>query len=57
MRLDYQTGKRELVREIAPADQAGVNSQFGIVVTPDATAYAYSTVQMLHELYLVDGLK
>jgi serine/threonine protein kinase/Tol biopolymer transport system component len=57
MRLDYETGKRELVREIAPADQAGVNSQFGIVVTPDATAYAYSTVQMLHELYLVDGLK
>jgi serine/threonine protein kinase len=57
MRLDYETGKRELVREIAPADQAGIASSFGIVVTPDATAYAYSTVQMLHELYLVEGLK
>jgi Tol biopolymer transport system component len=57
MRLDYQTGKRELVREIAPADRAGVSTSFQIVVTPDAQAYAYSLVQMLHELHLVEGLK
>jgi Tol biopolymer transport system component len=57
MRLDYKTGKRELVREIAPADRAGVSPSFGIFVTPDAQAYAYSLVQMLHELHLVEGLK
>jgi serine/threonine protein kinase len=57
MRLDYETGKRELVREIAPTDRAGVNSGFGIVVTPDAKAYAYNPAQMLHELHLVEGLK
>jgi hypothetical protein len=57
MRLDYETGKRELVREIAPADRAGVSSGFGIVVTPDAKAYAYSLIQMLHELHLVEGLR
>ena len=57
MRLDYQTGKRELVREIAPADRAGVGTSFGIIVTPDAQAYTYSLVQMLHELHLVEGLK
>jgi hypothetical protein len=57
MRLNYETGKRELVREITPADRAGVSSGLGIVVTPDAKAYAYSLVQMLHELHLVEGLK
>ncbi len=57
MRLDYHTGKRELVREIAPADRAGVSTSFPIVVTPDAHAYAYSLIQMLHELHLVEGLK
>ena len=57
MRLDYETGKRELVREVAPADRAGVSSSFGIVPTPDAKAYAYSLSQMLHELHLVEGLK
>jgi hypothetical protein len=49
MRLDYETGKREFVREVAPTDRAGVNSSFGIVVTPDAKAYAYNPSQMLHE--------
>jgi eukaryotic-like serine/threonine-protein kinase len=57
MRLDYETGKRELVREVAPADRAGVTPSFGIIVTPDAKAYAYSLTQMLHELHLVEGLK
>jgi hypothetical protein len=57
MRLEYETGKRELVREIAPTDRAGVVSSFGIKVTPDGKAYAYSTTQMLHELHLVEGLK
>jgi Tol biopolymer transport system component len=57
MRLEYETGKRELVREIAPTDRAGVSSSFGIRATPDGKAYAYSEVQMLHELHLVEGLK
>jgi hypothetical protein len=57
MRLDYETGKRELVREIAPADRAGVNSGFAIRVTPDAKAHAFGLTQMLHELHLVEGLK
>jgi hypothetical protein len=56
-RLDYQTGKREIVREIGPADRAGVSSSWPIRLTPDAKAYAYSPSQMLHELHLVEGLK
>ena len=57
MRLDYETGKRELVREIAPADRAGVASSFPIRPTPDGKAYVYSVTQMLHELHVVEGLK
>ena len=57
VRLDYETGKRELVREITPADRAGVSGSFGIHMTPDGKAYAYGLGQMLHELHLVEGLK
>ena len=57
MRLDYETGKRELVREIAPADRAGVASSFPIRPTPDGKAYVYSATQVLHELHVVEGLK
>jgi hypothetical protein len=56
-RVDFESGKRELVREIAPADRAGVSGSFTIRFTPDAQAYAYNAVQMLHELNLVEGLK
>jgi Tol biopolymer transport system component len=57
MRLDYETGKRELVREVAPADRAGISSSFPILPTPDGKTYVYSATQMLHELHLVEGLK
>jgi hypothetical protein len=40
MRLDYDTGRRELVREIPPADRAGVSASFEISTTPDGNAYA-----------------
>jgi len=42
MRLDYETGKRELVREIAPTDRAGVNSVFKLLSrrTPKPTPTA-----------------
>jgi eukaryotic-like serine/threonine-protein kinase len=57
MRLDLETGKRELIREVAPGDRAGVASSFPIKVTPDGKTYAYSATQFLHELFLVEGLK
>jgi Tol biopolymer transport system component len=56
-RLDYQTGKREFVREIVPADRAGAGTSMTIRLTPDGKAYAYTQTQILHELYLVEGLK
>jgi hypothetical protein len=55
-RLSWKTGRRELMREIAPADRA-VHSIVNMETTPDGRTYAYSCVQYLSELYMVEGLK
>jgi dipeptidyl aminopeptidase/acylaminoacyl peptidase len=56
-RLDLATGKTELVRTLMPADAAGVSNIGRICVTPDLSAYSYSYVRVLSDLYVVDGLK
>ncbi len=56
-RVNWKTGKRELWREIMPDDSAGVNDISGVRLTPDGKSYAYSYVQELSELHLVEGLK
>jgi Tol biopolymer transport system component len=57
-RFNLKTGKRELMREIAPADRAGLEDRLGSVeFTPDGKTYVYSFTQNLSELHLVDGLK
>jgi serine/threonine protein kinase len=55
-RLDLETGTRELVRTLMPADPAGVQGIGQIRMTPDASAYVYSFKRLLCELYLVEGL-
>jgi len=57
VRVDWRTGRREPWREILPADAAGVNDISGVRLTPDGKSYAYSYVQELSELHLVEGLK
>ena len=58
IRLDLAIGKRELWKELIPADPAGV-SQGNIfpVLTPDGKSWAYSVARILSRLYLVEGLK
>jgi Tol biopolymer transport system component len=56
-RVNWKTGHRELMREIAPADRAGTDRVDGIEITPDGGTYAYSCVQTLSDLHLVQGLK
>jgi serine/threonine protein kinase len=56
-RVNWRTGRRELMREIVPSDRAGVTGVESIYTTPDGQAYAYSCVQALSELYMVEGLK
>jgi Tol biopolymer transport system component len=56
-RLEIATGKKELVREVAPSDSAGVTTIESLLVTPDGRSLAYSYVHNLSDLYVVEGLK
>ncbi len=56
-RVEVPSGKRELWREFAPPDPAGVVEIQGIEMTPDASAYAYTYVRILSDLYVAEGLK
>jgi hypothetical protein len=56
-RVDRKTGRRDFLKEIGPADRAGIGrSGMNLIMTPDGTSYVYSTQQSLSELHLVDGL-
>jgi serine/threonine protein kinase len=56
-RIDIATGHRELWKEIAPADPAGVQSIPSLRFSADGKSYAYSVGRILSDLYVVDGLK
>ena len=56
-RLDLQTGKRSLWRELIPSDPAGVETIGPILMTPDAKTCIFGYHRMLADLYLVEGLK
>jgi eukaryotic-like serine/threonine-protein kinase len=56
-RIDLASGRGELWKEISPADPAGVQSLASIKFSADGKAYAYSTLRVLSDLYVVDGLK
>jgi hypothetical protein len=56
-RLDVRSGKRELWRTLMPSDPAGVLHVCPVVMTPDATAYAYTYGRFLSDLYVVTGAK
>ena len=58
IRLEIATGKRELWKEITPADPAGLRpGSLSTVITPDGKSWAYTTMRILSRLYLVEGLK
>jgi len=56
-RVDITTGRRELWRQIVPADSAGVQSIAILKFSGDGGSYAYSVLRMLSDLYVVDQLK
>ena len=56
-RLDLQTGKRTLWKELMPSDPAGVETIGPILMTPDAKTCVFGYHRMLADLYLVEGLK
>ncbi|HEY3025158.1 MAG TPA: protein kinase [Pyrinomonadaceae bacterium] len=56
-RLDLATGHKELAKEIAPADPAGIIGPVNVLLTPDGKGYVYAFTRHLTDLYLVKGLK
>ena len=56
-RVNVETGRRELWREIAPADAAGVVAVPRVIPTPDGKAYFYNFRRILSELYVADGIE
>jgi eukaryotic-like serine/threonine-protein kinase len=57
VRLDLATGHRDPWKEISPGDPAGAQSIPNIKFSADGKSYAYSTLRLLSDLYVVDGLK
>ncbi|HWQ36715.1 MAG TPA: protein kinase [Blastocatellia bacterium] len=56
-RFDPANGRKELLKEIMPADPAGIFGYHYVFFTPDGKGYAYSVSRMLTDLYVVEGLK
>jgi eukaryotic-like serine/threonine-protein kinase len=56
-RLDLQTGKRTVWKELIPSDPAGVETIGPILITPDGKTCVFGYHRMLADLYLVEGLK
>ena len=57
VRVDPDTGRSELWRELLVADPAGVHGLPSVRMTSDGRAYAYSYYRGLSELYAVEGLR
>jgi Tol biopolymer transport system component len=55
--VDLTTGGHQPWKEIAPADLAGAQGIPSIRFSADGKSYAYSTLRVLSDLYVVDGLK
>ena len=55
-RVEIATGRREPWRTLMPSDAAGVSAA-SPGITPDGSAYIYSYIRTLSDLYLVDGVK
>jgi Tol biopolymer transport system component len=56
-RLDLASGRRDLIREVAPADRTGVLYGTGAALTDDTRSYAYSYQRMTSQLFVVEGAR
>jgi eukaryotic-like serine/threonine-protein kinase len=55
--IELATGKRQLWKELSPADPAGVYFIRPPHIAYDGKTYAYNYARILSDLYVVDGLK
>jgi hypothetical protein len=56
-RLDLQTGRRTLWREVGPEDPTGFVLALNLSVSRNGGAYAYAYVHLLQDLYLVGNVR
>ncbi len=58
-RFDTETGRRELWKELVPADAAGLDEPQGTVirVTPDGKYYVFSVMRILADLFVGDRVQ
>jgi dipeptidyl aminopeptidase/acylaminoacyl peptidase len=56
-RLEVDSGKRTLWKQLMPPDPSGVEYVGPVLPTPDGKAYVYGYRRLLSDLYLVEGLK
>ena len=59
-RIEIETGRRELWKELMPADPAGVAHVLDtpIAISRDGKSYAYTYIRIVvSDLYLLDGVR
>jgi Tol biopolymer transport system component len=56
-RVDLGSGTREVVRELMPADSAGVTAVGPVHILPDGKSFVFGYSRTLSDLHVVDGLK
>jgi hypothetical protein len=57
VRLNPETGARRPFLQITPSDPSGVWGIRNLQVTPSGSAYTYSVIRKLSDLYVIEGLK
>jgi hypothetical protein len=56
-RVDIDSGRREIWKELLPVDPSGVERISNVVVSADGKGYAYCYARLLSDLFVVEGLK
>jgi dipeptidyl aminopeptidase/acylaminoacyl peptidase len=56
-RVTLASGQREVWRQLTASDPAGVYKIAPVTITPDGSAYAYTAMRVLSELYLTEGVR
>jgi len=56
-RIDIDSGRREIWKELLPVDPSGVERISNVVVSADGKGYSYCYARLLSDLFVVEGLK
>jgi hypothetical protein len=57
VRVDLETGRREVWKELTPPGASGATQLLRVHVTPDGRSYGYTFERAQSDLYLVSGLR